>query len=416
MGASMDTEQPNTHKIFTRDFVNAFLAQFTFASAFYTLIPTLPVFLSSLGRTESEIGVLIGASSISSLLLRPLVGRALLRYPERTLALAGTLLFTVSTTAYLAARPFWPLLFVRILQGASLAIFFTAVTMLVANTTPEGYRGRSLSYFFLAFNVAFAIAPSSGMILMNAFGFTFLFLVCTLLAIASHLFASRLEKRGAPSPDAATEDGFFFSRKALPPSILAFFIHVIYGSVTTFFPIYAVTQGVANPGWFFAAFAMMLILGRTLGAKTLDLYSREKIILPCLSAFVIAMVILAFSKTLPMFLLAAVIWGSGNAFLYPALVTFTLDLAGPSRAPALAFFSALCDLGVGLGAVIMGVVLRFTSYRTMFLCLALNALMAFCYYYFLVLKREKTETQGRELGSDIEGKGNGTESGAKDGG
>src|SRR5512139_349891 len=207
-------EQPNAHRIFTRDFVNAFLAQFTFSSGFYALIPTLPIFLLSLGRTESEIGVLIGASSISSLLLRPLVGRALLRYPERTLALAGTLLFTVSTAAYLAARPFWPLLFVRILQGASLAIFFTAVTMLVANTTPEGYRGRSLSYFFLAFNVAFAIAPSSGMILMNAFGFTFLFLVCTLLAIVSLFFAMRLERREVPLPDAAAkEDGFFFSRK-----------------------------------------------------------------------------------------------------------------------------------------------------------------------------------------------------------
>ena len=397
----MDTEQPDTHKIFTRDFVNAFLAQFTFSSAFYALIPTLPVFLSDLGRTESEIGVLIGASSISSLFLRPLVGRALLRYPERTLALAGTLLFTVSTAAYLAARPFWPFFFVRIFQGASLAFFFTSSTTLIANTTPEGYRGRTLSYFFLAFNVAFAIAPSSGMILMNAFGFTVLFLVCTFLAIVSHLFATRLEKREAPSPDAATGDNAFFSRKALPPSILTFFIHVIYGSVTAFFPIYAVTQGVANPGWFFAAFAIMLILGRTLGAKILDLYSREKIILPCLSGFVIAMLILAFSKTLPMFLLAAVFWGSGNAFLFPALVAFTLDLAGPSRAPALAFFSALSDLGVGLGAVTMGLLLRWTSYRAMFLCLALDGLMAFCYYYEVVLKRERRQLQGGIRAQDL---------------
>ena len=391
----MDTEQPNAHKIFTRDFVNAFLAQFAFSSAFYALIPTLPIFLSDLGRTESEIGVLIGAWSVSSLLMRPLVGRALLRYPERSLALAGTLLFTVSTAGYLAARPFWPFLFVRILQGASFAFFFTAATMLIANTTPEGYHGRSLSYFYLAFNVAFAIAPSSGMILMNAFGFTFLFLVCTLLAIVSHFFAMRLKKREVPLPDAAAkEDGFFFSRKALPPSIITFFIHVIFGSLTAFFPIYAVTQGVANPGWFFGACAVMMILGRTLGAKILDLYSREKIILPCLSGFVIAMVILAFSKTLPMFLLAAVIWGIGNAFLYPALVIFTLDLAGPSRGTALAFFSALSDLGMGLGAIIMGVILRFTSYRTMFLCLALNALMAFFYYYGFVLKRERRKLQG----------------------
>jgi len=76
----------------------------------------------------------------------------------------------------------------------------------------------------------------------------------------------------------------------------------VWGALTAFFPLYAISHGVAIRA-FLTTIAIMLILGRALGGKTLDLYSREKVILPCLFTYVISMVLLTFSKTLPMFLL-----------------------------------------------------------------------------------------------------------------
>jgi MFS family permease len=131
----------------------------------------------------------------------------------------------------------------------------------------------------------------------------------------------------------------------------------------------------------------VLILGRALGGKILDLYSREKVILPCLFTYIISMTILAFSKTLPMFILVAVIWGIGNAFLMPSLVAYALDRAGSSRGPAMGTFTAIGDLGIGLGPVIMGIVLRLTSYPIMFLCLALTGIINLNYFYFFVRKK-----------------------------
>ncbi len=72
-----------TQKILTRDFILCFAAQFTFTSVFHILIPTLPIYLSRLGSTEAEIGVLIGALFVSSLILRPFVGRGLVRISEK---------------------------------------------------------------------------------------------------------------------------------------------------------------------------------------------------------------------------------------------------------------------------------------------------------------------------------------------
>jgi MFS family permease len=143
---------------------------------------------------------------------------------------------------------------------------------------------------------------------------------------------------------------------------------------------------VANPGLFFTTIAVMLILGRALGGKIIDLYSREEVILPCLFAYIISMVILTFSKTLPMFLLVATIWGIGNAFLVPVLMTYTLDRVGSSVGPVMATFTAFSDLGMSLGAVIMGIILQATSYPIMFLCLALVGILNLGYFYFLMRK------------------------------
>jgi len=168
---------------------------------------------------------------------------------------------------------------------------------------------------------------------------------------------------------------------------MAFMVNIIWGALTAFFPLYALSHGITNPGIFFGALAMIHVLGRSLGGKIFDLYGRERVILPCLIAYIISMSILTFSTTLYMFILVAVIWGVGNAFLYPTLVAYALDLAGSARGPAMGTFTAVADLGSGLGSVIMGIILQLTNYTTMFLSLVLIGLINLSYFHFIVNKR-----------------------------
>ena len=381
-----------TQKILTRDFVLSFLAQFSFSSVFYILIPTIPIYLSNLGAKEAEIGVLVGVFSVSSLIFRPLVGRALLRIPERNFMIAGALFFILSSVGYLFAPPFWPLLAVRVFQGVGLAFFSTASFTLLANIAPESNRGQVISYYYLSINFAFALAPYLGMLLINRFGFPFnfqvLFLVCAGLSLCSLFITLKLKKvQGLPMADLSSQKQPFLSREALPPAIIAFSITITWGALTAFFPLYALKKGVDNPGLFFAAFAITLIIVRGLGGKIMDIYSREKVILPCLFNLIISMPILAFSSTLPMFILVAVIWGVGSAFLYPCLIAYTLDLTRSSPGPAMGTFTALTDLGAGMGAVIMGIVVELTSYPIMFLSLGFTGILSLLYFYSVVRKR-----------------------------
>jgi MFS family permease len=374
-------------KILTRDFIFSAIGMFMLGAVYHVLTPTLPIYLSALGAREVEIGVLIGSFGLTSLLVRPLAGKALARISEKKVMVAGALFYIVAG-AYLFAKPFWPVLFVRLIQGIGFGCFHTASFTLIANTSDEPHRGQSLAYFILSFNVASVLAPSLGMFLINRFSFSLLFIVCFGLSLCM-LFASlRLGKRELPVVrDDAEKGGGFLSRKAFPPSVMGFANLFTFGATGAFFPIYAISRGVSNPGLFFTTSALMLILGRAFGGRILNFSQRDKIILPCLCTSVVATAILAFSGTLPMFLLAAVFWGLGHSFLIPTLMLYALDEES-SSGMAMGTFHGIADAGLCLGPVVMGVVLRLTSYRVMFLCLTLMAFLNIG-YFCLFLRRKK---------------------------
>jgi len=377
-----------TRKVFKRDFILVFLAQLAFSFVFQCLIPALPIYLSTLGSDEVEIGVLVGIFFFSALLLRPFVGKALLRTPETKFMLAGALLFALASLAYLLAPPFWPLLIVRVFHGMGFAFFHTASYTLIANISSETHRGQSLSYFALSMSISGALGPSIGIFLINHFSFAHLFMACSGLSFCSLFITSRLGRRQvAPSQDSRLDDRFLLSRKAVPASVISSLSLFVWGALTAFFPLFAINQGMVNPGLFFSTIAMMLILGRAMGGKVLDLYSREKVILPCLFTYIISMAILTFSKTLPMFILVAAIWGLGNAFLVPALMACILDRVGSSVGPAMGTYTAISDLGMIFGPVVMGIVVQSTSYPIMFLCLALVGVVNLNYFYFFLRKK-----------------------------
>jgi MFS family permease len=377
-----------TQKILTRDFTLNFFAQFAFSSVSFILIPTIPIYLSRFEAKGAEIGFLIGVFSVSSLILRPFVGRALLKIPERKFMMAGAILYIFSSITYLLAPPFWPFLIVRILQGIGLAFFSTASFTLIANITSETHRGQIISYYYLSLNFAFALAPYFGMLLINRFSFTVLFLVCTGLSLCTLFTTIKLEKmQGAPLESQSTQNQPLLSREALPSAITAFMLNFIWGTLCAFFPLYALRHGISNPGIFFVFLAITLILGRAFGGKILDIYERKKVIIPCFITVIISMVMLTFSTTLIMFILAAVILGTGWAFLYPSIFIDAIDHSGSAQGPAMATFTALADLGAGMGPMIMGAVLQWTNYSIMFFCLTLTGVTNLLYFYFVIAKR-----------------------------
>jgi MFS family permease len=375
----------------SRDFVLSFFAQLCFSSVFCILIPTIPIYLSKFQAKESEIGILVGIFSVSSLILRPFIGKALLTIPERLFMVCGTLIYLASSLAYIFASPFWPLFWLRIFHGIGLALFSTASFTFIANIAPPTRRGQSISYYSLSMNLSWALGPFFGMLLINHFSFRVMFLVCAGLSLASLWMATKLSKRTIPMEKQSPMSNSYLSRAALPFSFVAFMLTVIWGTLAAFFPLYALRHGILNPGIFFLFLAGTIFLGRAFFGKTADKYGRKQIILPCLIIVIISIGIIPLSQTLAMFVLSAVLLGTGWALLYPSLLAYAVDKAGPAQGPAMGTFTALSDLGAGLGPMIMGLILEWTNYSVMFSCLVLTAIINLIFFYFIIWKSDEKE-------------------------
>ena len=378
--------------LFTRDFVFSFLSLFGFLSAIYALYPTLPIYLEKLDFSVREIGIVVGVYGVSSLAFRFVVGGALLRYSEKKIMMAGSLLSLISFIASVVFRSFWPFFIIRFLQGVALATIDTAALAFVIKVMPQTHRGQGMGYFLLAPTFALAVAPSFGMWLVNHYDFTTLFLACAGFSVCTFLFSWQLKKDETVSSEAdtAAQQGLFFESKVIVPAMTNFLQSFVWGAVSAFFPLYAVKCGILNPGYFFTAIAVMLLLGRTIGGRILDLYSKEKMILTVLAMYMIVMVVLSFSRSLPLFIFAGLFWGTGSAFFYPATIAYALEYAGSSSGTAVGTVRAIMDLGMALGPVVIGVVLPLIDYRAMFLCLAFICLADLAYFEFYV-KRGRAE-------------------------
>jgi MFS family permease len=389
MDKEKTTPRHSIQNILIRDYVLSFFAFFGFLAAFNALMPTLPIYLKTLGSNEREIGVLVGIISVSSLVSRFLVGRILLKYSERLVMMWGAILFGLTFLALILFRPFWPLLIVRLLQGIAFACLDTSAIAYAIRIIPVAYRPRAISYFLLAPPLASAIATSSGVFVVNEYGFAALLLACTGLSMCALILSWKLKVQEAVRPvvTSPAQNNLFFERKILAPAMIMFLFAFSWTSVTTFFPLYAIQCGVKNPGYFFSANAVMLIVGRTLGGRIFDTYSKEKIIPTAIIVFVVAAATLAFSRTLPLFILIGMLWGVGSAFFMPTCMAYALEYAGSSGGTAVATYQALMDLGMALGPSIMGVIIPLAGYRVMFLCVSLACLINLVYFQFYLRRR-----------------------------
>lgn len=389
----MDSEE-NVSKqwirnVLTRDFILGFLALLAFTAGFCALFPTLPIFLAKLGSNEREIGVLVGVFGIAALISRLLVGGVLAKYPEKKVMMFGAMLFAFTYLACIVLSPFWPFFIVRVFQGIAMACMDTAAFALIINVIPSAYRGRGISYLLLAPNFSLAIMPSFAMLLINRYSFTILFLVCTSLALCSFFLSWKMKERtvAVQKNNDSAKGVFFLDRKIIVPALSSFFQTFVWGSLIAFVPLYAIQYRIENPGYFFSAIAVMLIAGRTIGGRVVDTYKKEKIILVLICVFIASMVILSVSKTLPMLVLVGLLWGFGTAFFVPASMAYSLEYADSSSGASVGTFRAFTDLGQAVGPVITGIIIPWTGYRVVFLCLAFVCFINLCYFQFYVRRK-----------------------------
>jgi len=382
-------------RIWTKSFIQMTLSMLILFTGFYLLLPTMPLFIKSIGGTESQVGLAVGIFTLAAVVFRPIVGGLLDRYGRRPFMIWGLLLFILSMYLYDWVGTIAVLLVLRVLHGASWALSTTAVSTTITDIIPTSRRGEGMGWFGMAMTVAMAIGPMLGVWVLENGSFHRLFLLATILSAAAFLlvFTTRISFQAKTTARKIV----LFEKSVLPLTTALFFVAIAYGGITTFLPLFGDSIRI-NSGTFFLVYALALTLSRPIAGKLSDRFGEAYVVVPALAVTALSLVVLSFSNGLFGVIFAAVLYGIGFGSAQPALQAANLRLAPPDkRGVASASYMTAFDLGIGLGSIILGWISQYTGYNGLFIVCAGSVIVSAV--IFLVFVRQRLSEKRNDTSS-----------------
>jgi MFS family permease len=350
--------QPHGSILFSRNFINLTLSVFLMSTAFYILMPTLPVYLQEvLHSSKRQVGIIIGTYTLAALLVRPVSGYLLDSFGRKMIFLFSVMVFSMLFFFYPFAVAVAPLILLRFMQGLNWGAATTAGFTLVVDLVPYEKRGRGISYFGLSFTVGMSIGPLIGLNVMGNDHFTNLFLTAGLVSIAGILLAALIRyPRFYPPQNTKFSLKMLISKPALPVSVNILIIAAAYGGVITFITLYARENNLSSEtGWFFTVMAIGTALTRVFSGHLFDRYGPTWISVLSILSVSAGLLILSQAPVVLTLLASGFLIGTGFGILFPTLQTMANNLVTPERRGAAnsTFLTGL-DLGIGIGSVVTG--------------------------------------------------------------
>lgn len=353
------------------DFILTCLASLAFYAGYYFFLPTLPVHLTHIGMSTAEVGVVIGAFTITAAVSRPITGMLADRGWAKIVGVVGTAGVIAVSAGFNVARTLAAFVALRLVHGWMFASFTSTSGVFAANVMPASRRGEAMGYYSVAQAIGMSLGPVAATFLMEGSGFGIVSVGAIAFLTCSLVLTSRISKVASKPPQVVDRKIVLFSRHALQPFILAFASMVAWGGMLSYLALLVYDRHIGNPGSFFTTYAVVLIATRALGGRASDRFGRSVGIYAGTTTVAIGLLVLAFSTSLVTLLIAAVLYGIGQGFSQPAFLALTVDKApAAERGQALSTVYLGMDLGVTIGAVALGPVIQVAGFGAGFACAA----------------------------------------------
>ncbi len=361
---------------YSRSYWATWSATLLFFVGFYTLVVPLPLYLTGLAIPDTQIGLIMGAFGIASLIGRPLAGALSDSIGYRPVILFGTVALAVGAVG-VSFTGWVPALFgLRILQAAGYVAFTTAATSLISDLAPSTRRGSALALFGAAANVAISLVPAAVSTALPWLTLRGAFWLCGGFAVMGGLLVWWV------IPPRGTERRTFRlqSLSQIPavlrvPMLTTWMFGVGFGVFFQFLPLLTERRSLQPEGLAFTVYGLCIILTRLSTGRLLDRPDRRRVLPAAALAMAAGLTLFAIADTWPLLLAGAALTAIGGGIFHPALIAIHVDSI-PERGRATASFYLAFDLGIGLGAWLLAPVLDIFGVTGLFLAGALISLFA----------------------------------------
>ena len=365
--------------IWNRDFILLLAANaFVFVSM-HMLSTTIANYAMELSGTEMMAGLIAGAFSITSIVVRPICGNLIDRKKKKSLYLLSVAVIFVSMLGYSISGTNAMLLAFRLLHGIGWGFATTIGMTMATNTAPESKIGEAASVYGLANVLAMAVAPNLGAFLSGNFSYRVMFLGAAVV-VACALICLYLVKdqpvEGSGEKKKISLNTLIL-KEALVPAVVLLLSGMVYNSITTFLITYATEVGIANPSLFFTVYSVMILIVRLNSGKIVDRKGPGYILVPAGFFFCGCLLLLANLRNAPMLYLAAVCMGFGYSGNLSTLMAVSFKRAAPNqRGIASSTINVGMDVGTGVGATVAGAIAGWVGYQKLYLVLCIPVIVS----------------------------------------
>jgi MFS family permease len=363
-----------------------FAAFMAYASYAICRSPLLPLFARELGAGPSLVGFVVGASTITGILVKLPAGALSDVLGRRRLLLAGALVFAVMPFTYLAVSTLALLVLLRFVHGSATAIFGPVASASVSDLAPAAKRGAWMSMYSTAQGAGQALGPVVAGYLIAGGRFDLAFVAAGLVGLGVPL-AVATWRDGSTTPQARARWPEFGrgvrevlgDRLVLVTSAAQAAQFVLNGMLNAFLPLFGrdvLGLGPAELGWLFALQTVTTLAVRPLVGFASDRAGRRWVIVCGLTTCSAAVFGLSVAASLTMVIAAILAYAAGVATTTAATGAFITDVTRRARyGAAHGVFGTIYDVGDALGPIVAGVLVAAVGYSRMFQSLAAVALV-----------------------------------------
>jgi len=375
----MSTDKPDS--IWTHAFSLLCLAQFLGYAQYFMLQPTFPLYVTSLGGTPFQVGIVLSCFAVTSVIFRPFIGCWADRWSESGVLTSGLIVLAASMLLCFVPVVETTML-ANGLRGLGWAGLNTGGYSLLALSAPVSRRGEASGYYSGVQSGPTILLPAVALWIIDApfGGFTGVFAVAILLAAIGAVIGALLARR-APRGHRAVQSEFSTSwwreifdimeRDIILASGLLFCLHVSLPAVASFVVLYAPEIGVLNIGWFYIVSGTMSVLARPVLGWLSDRIGRSQSLAAGFIMQTVALCMLALATNLTWLLISGALFMAGTAIGTATALALAVERAQPERrGRAMATFSVAFPLSGGIGALISGSAVELVGYFWMYLIVA----------------------------------------------
>lgn len=385
-------ETQKMERLWSSNFIFAFLGNFSIFFAFYLLLPVLPFYLIEKFNADSAlIGTILASYTLTALLTRPFSGFMVDYFSRKPLLVICYILFVGFFAGYIVAGTLVFFALLRAAHGFSFGMVTVSNSTMAIDVMPTSKRNVGIGYYGLSTNIAMVLSPTLALFLHDHYGnYDYIFL-CSLLTGTFGLLCVSLIK----APQKITSAGEplsldrFFLLKGIPAGINVALLSFIYGIMSTYVAIYG-EQEVriqSGTGFFFMLLAFGLITSRLLSAHQMNRGKLVQTITLGILFMIVGFSCFIFLKTLHTFYLSSFLIGMSYGFVCPAFQAIFINLARHNqRGTANSTYLTCWDIGLGAGVFIGGYIAKVSNYTTAYLVGLSLVVLGFLLFQILTAK------------------------------